>query len=303
MVQGRTGKDGGDSLKRIRQLTAPLSAVFLIVIAGFAFTQLQARTEYPPPILDPEFNLWVSSPELGGMKPMVWELEYQKSAGDQISLQEVVAGDKKALRIQIFQDGADENFTYVRLGQVVDGARVRALFDEEVGITVLPQGSCACSGPASGPSGLFEIETNDGTHTLDFLFADTTAKIGVSPTHRTILLQTTAGEWTHHLIDLAEQYENAQWKSPDRISLSIIFGVPGSAGGWHGEYVHGFSVTKRTTNSLGQQDEIAASLRVTGSRGTLPEIDLCPTLSLETQLSLIKPPCISTSSPSQRFNL
>jgi hypothetical protein len=290
-------------LKRVRQLTAPLSAVFLIVIAGFAFTQLQARTEYPPPILDPEFNLWVSSPELGGNKPMVWELEYQKSVGDQILLQEAVMGDKQALGIQIFQDGTDENFTYVRLGQTIDGIRARALFDEEVGIWVLLQGSCACSGRASGQTVTFEIETNDGTHTLDFLLAETTAEANVSPTHRTISLQTPIGEWTHHPIDIAKQYENAQWKLPDRISLSIVFGVPGSAGGWHSEYVHGFSVAKRTTRNLTQQDEIATSPPATTTPDILREIDQCAMPTLEAYLHVIRSPCTSNARLSQRFNL
>jgi len=290
-------------LKRVRQLTAPLSAVFLIVIAGFAFTQLQARTEYPPPILDPEFNLWVSSPELGGKKPMVWELEYQKSVGDQILLQEAVMGDKQALWIQIFQDGTDENLTSVRLGQIIDGARARALFDEEVGISVLLQGSCACSGRASAQTVTFEIETNDGTHTLDFLFAETAAETSVSPTHRTIFLQTPIGEWTHHPIDLARQYENAQWKLPDWVSLSMVFGVPGSAGGWHSEYVHGFSVAKRITRNLTQQDEIVTSLPATTTLGILREIDQCATPSLEAYLHVIRSPCTSNARLSQRFNL
>ena len=62
-------------MKYVRRLTAPLSAIFLILVAGLAFTHLQVRTEYPPPILDPEFGLWVSDPDLGGKKPMLWELE------------------------------------------------------------------------------------------------------------------------------------------------------------------------------------------------------------------------------------
>ena len=282
-------------MKHVRKLTAPLSAVFLIVIAGFAFTQLQTRTEYPPPILDPEFNLWVSNPELGGKKPMVWELEYQKSVGDQILLQEAVIGDKQALGIQIFQDGIDENFTYVRIGQIIDGTRARALFDEEVGIWVLLQGSCACSGRASGQTVTFEIETNDGTHTLDFLFAETTVEMSVSPTHRTISLQTPIGEWKHHPIDLARQYEHAQWKLPDRIALSIIFSVPGSAGGWHSEYVHGFSVAKRTTRNQTYQDEIVTSLPATTTLGILREIDQCATPSLDTYLHVIRPSCTSNA--------
>ena len=263
-------------MKHVRKLTAPLSAVFLILVAGFAFTHLQATTEYPPPILDPGFNLWVSNPELGGKKPMVWELEYQKSAGDQILLQDNVTVGKTALEIRIFQDGADDNLTYVRLGQTIEGARARALFDEEIGIWVLLQTSCSCEKLVQGQTIAFGIETNDGTHTLAYLFTGKTADANISPTHRTISLQTQTGQWTNQLIDLAEQYQNAKWKPPDRILLSIVFGVPGSASGWHSEYVHGFSVLKRTIRNLTQQNQMTTSLPST-SPGALREIDQCTT--------------------------
>jgi hypothetical protein len=286
MVQSRTGEDenGASNLKRVRKLTAPLSALFLILVAGFAFINLQAKTEYPPPILDPEFNLWGSNPALG-KTPMVWELEYEKSLGDQIVLQQTVTADKKTLEIQIFQDGSDDNLTYVRLGQTIDGIRARALFDEDVGIWVLLQASCACKGPISGQSSIFEIDTNDGTHTLDFLFVEAAAEASISPSHRTIFLQTQMGEWTYHSIDLVAQYRNAQWKPPDRISLSIVFSAPSSATGWHTAYVHGFSVTKKTTiNSIQQQDTMLGSLPG-AILGTPLAIDQCTEPSQATYLS------------------
>jgi hypothetical protein len=288
-------------VKHLRKLTAPLSAVFLILVAGFAFTHLQATTEYPPPILDPGFNLWVSNPELGGKKPMVWELEYQKSAGDQILLQNNATAGKTALEIRIFQDGADDNLTYVRLGQTIDGARARALFDEEIGIWVLLQTSCSCEKLASGQTVAFGIETNDGTHTLDYLFTGETAEMSISPTHRTISLQTQTGQWTNQLIDLAEQYENAKWKPPDHVLLSIVFGVPGSASGWHSEYVHGFSVLKRTTRNLTQQNQMITSLPST-SPGTLRDIDQSVTLHQEACFHVTKS-STSDTRLSQGFNL
>jgi hypothetical protein len=259
-------------LKHVRKLTAPLSAILLIFVAGFAFTHLQASTEYPPPILDPTFNLWVSNPELGGEKPMVWELEYQKSAGDQILLQDTVTANKTALEIRIFQDGADDNLTYVRVGQTIDGTRARALFDEEIGMWVFLQSSCACEKFVSGETDTFGIETNDGTHTLDYVFTEEPAGISISPTRRTVSLQVQTGQWTNQLIDLAEQYESAKWSPPDRILLSMIFAVPGRASGWHSQSVHGFSAIKRTTPSLIQQNEMTTSLTST-SLGIQRQID------------------------------
>ena len=256
-------------MKYVRKLTAPLSAVFLILIAVLAFTHLQAGTEYPPPILDPEFGLWVSDPNLGGQRPMVWGLEYEKGRGDQILLQETAIGDKRALEIQIYQDGVDDRWTYVRLNQTIDGTRLRALLYEEVGIWVFLEASCACNRPPSNQSGLFEVQTNDGAHTLDFIFGETTAEMDQSPTHRTVLLQTPIGEWMRHPIDLVKQYRDAQWKLPDRVLLSIIFGAPSLATGWHTGYVHGFSVTEKMPANKTQQQELGPTALSTTSPRTL----------------------------------
>ena len=289
-------------MKHVRKLTAPLSAVFLILVAGFAFTRLQARTEYPPPILDPEFNLWASDPEFGGKKPMVWELEYVGSAGDRVLLKETVIADRKALEIQIFQDGADENLTYVRLGQTIDGARARALFDENIGIWVILQSSCDCKGPVSDQTVTFGIETNDGTHTLSLLFVETTAEMSISPTHRTIFLKTPMGEWTHHPIDLLEQYEDAQWKLPDRISLSIVFGVPGPASDWYAVFVYGFSVTKKTTLNPTRQNEMLPSSLSTTGPSILRVTCQSSMPSREAYSHKIGSPCRSNTRMSQGFN-
>jgi hypothetical protein len=266
-------------LKHVRKLTAPLSAILLISVAGFAFTHLQTSTEYPPPILDPTFNLWISNPELGGEKPMVWDLEYQKSAGDQILLQDTVIGNKTALEIRIFQDGTDDNLTYVRLGQTIDSTRARALFDEEISMWVFLQASCPCEKSVSSETATFGIETNDGTHTLDYIFTEKTVETSISPTRRTVSLRVQAGKWTNQPIDLTEEYKSARWSPPDRILLSMIFGVPGRASGWHSQYVHGFSVMKRTTRNLMQQNEMTTSL-LSQRLGLQGEIEQC-TASLQ----------------------
>ena len=272
-------------MKYVRKLTAPLSAVFLILIAALAFTHLQSGTEYPPPILDPEFGLWVSDPNLGSQRPMVWELEYEKGPGDQILLQETAIGDKSALEIRIYQDGVDDRWVYVRLGQTIDGTRLRALLDEEVGIWIFLQALCACSGPLSDQTILFEVQINDGTHTLDFNFGDTAAEMNQSPTHRTVLLQSPTGEWIRHPIDLVKQYRDAQWKLPERISFSIIFGAASSATGWHAGDVHGFSVTKKTPINPTQQQQLGPTAHSTTRPQILCGTDECVMSSQDPHLS------------------
>jgi hypothetical protein len=227
--------------------------VLLILVAGLGFNlHLQTRTEYPPPILDPEFQLWVSDLTLGS-RPMVWDLDYAKGAGDQVKLQKATLSDRNALEIQIFQNGTDNKWVYVHLIQKIDGARLRALFDMEVSVWAFAEPSCACKLVLNSQPVIFGIETNDETHVLTFIFSNTAYELQQSPIHRTIILPTAPGEWTVHTIDLAREYDIAQWKRPDNLSFMVIFEVPGSAGGWHTAYLHHFSWTMRSNITPAQQ--------------------------------------------------
>jgi hypothetical protein len=236
-------------------LVAPLSLVLLILVAVLAFNlHLQTRTEYPPPILDPEFQLWVSDPTLGS-RPMVWDLDYAKGAGDQVKLQKATLFDRNALEMQLFQNGTDNKWVYVHLIQKIDGARLRALFDMEVNVWAFAEPSCACKVVSNSQPVIFGIETNDETHVLTFIFSDTTFELQQSPTHRTVILPTPPGEWALHTINLAREYDNAQWKRPDNLSFMVIFEAPGSAGGWHTAYLHHFSWTMRSSITPAQQGD------------------------------------------------
>jgi hypothetical protein len=225
----------------------------LILVAGLAFNlNLQTETEYPPPILDPEFQLWVSDPTVGS-RPMVWDLDYAKGAGDQVKLQQTTLSDRNALEMQLFQNGTDDKWVYVHLIQKIDGARLTALFDMEVSVWALVEPSCACELVSNPQAVIFGIETNDETHVLTFIFSNTTYEPQQSPTHRTIILPTAPGEWTMHTINLAREYDNAQWKRPESLSFMIIFEASSSAEGWQTAYLHHFSWTRRSNVTPAQQ--------------------------------------------------
>jgi hypothetical protein len=247
-------------------LIAPLSVALLILVAGLAFNlHLQTRTEYPPPILDPEFQLWVSDPSVGS-RPMVWDLDYVKGAGDQVKLQKATLFDRNALEMQLFQNGTDNKWVYVHLTQKIDGARLTALFDMEVSVWAFAEPSCACELVSNSQPVIFGIETNDETHVLTFIFSNTTYQPQQSPTHRTIILPTAPGEWTLHTINLAREYDNAQWKRPDNLSFMIIFEAPSSAEGWQTAYLHDFSWTMKSNITTARQGNQESTLML-GQRG------------------------------------
>ncbi len=56
--------------RHIRKYFATASVGILILVAAFAFANLQGTYSGPPPILDPNFKLWASSST--GPQLMVW---------------------------------------------------------------------------------------------------------------------------------------------------------------------------------------------------------------------------------------
>lgn len=269
-------------MKLVRRWTAPLSAIFLIIVAGLAFAHLQhAGTENPPPILDPQFELWVWDSQFGGSRPLVWELEYLSGSGDQILLQKTEVGGKSALEIRVFQEGGD-GWVYVYLRQSIDGARLRALLNRTVGVLVFLETACACKRASPSQSTVFGIETNDGDHTLSFVFSEAIVEPQQTPSSRTVFLPTVPGEWVYHPIDVAGEYENAKWRLPERLKFGVTFQVPASATGWHVGYLNRFSVST-TTHPITAQSGAAATAQSTAYIDTLR--------IFESGSDIINPPC------------
>jgi len=263
-------------LKLARRLTAPLSAIVLIIVAGVAFTQLQglqARLEYLQPILDPQFDLWASDKDLGGSRPLVWELAYDKGVEDQVALNQVTQAGRTALEIRIFQDAADERSVNVQLRETIDGARLSSLFNSVVGVWVFQDSPYACKEELAYESMVFGLEINDWTHVLTFVFCQEKAEPQQFLDRRTLFLTTPSGEWTYHEIDLAKGYKDAGWKLPERLRLGITLGVPGPAAGWHSAYVGGFSVTPKAKVTSSQQEDLQAIPLLTVPRSLFGTID------------------------------
>jgi len=187
----------------------------------------------------------------------VWELEYSEGSEDRISLRKTDVAGKTALEIKLFQDGGD-GWVYVYLRQSIDGARLRSLLSNEIGVLILSESTCPCKRASLPQLTVFGIETNDGEHTLSFLFSEATIEPQQTPSGRTVFLPTVPGEWAYHVIDIAGEYENAKWRLPERLRFGVTFQAPASAAGWHVGYVHGFSVTT-TTHPITTQTEAAAA--------------------------------------------
>jgi hypothetical protein len=230
-------------VRSFKGLVAPISVALLILVAGMAFLNLRPRYVGPPPILDPSFELWVGDP--GSRRLMLWDLEYVKGLGDQVSLRETELAGKRAMEFLVTQDGTDGEpvYAYLKQNQTIDGARLTQLLTDDIGVWILTE-PCNCDGAVTTRSVIFGIEVNDGIHTLTFIFSDRANRATTIFAHRFVYLSTQPGTWAYQHINVTEQYRLAQWSLPERLTFSLVFEVGGFATGSHSAYVNSFHHTK-----------------------------------------------------------
>ena len=229
-------------LKQLRRYFAPASIVVLLLTATFAFLNLQGTYTGPPAILDPNFNLWVTG--TNGPQLMVWNVELVKGASDQVVINKTVVEGKHALELRVFQSGIQSRWTYASVSQAVDGGRLTQLLNASVGFWVLKE-QCHCDADLfNKTSVILSAETNDGVHTISFVFSDGLQGVRTLPDHRIIFLPTPSGSWYFEKLNIAKEYRTMRWSTPDRLTFSLVLGVAGGAIGWHSAYLSGIALSR-----------------------------------------------------------
>ncbi len=228
-------------MRSYRKLVAPISVALLIVIAVLAFLNLRPSYVGPPPILDPNLELWVG--DQGAKRLMLWDLESTEGPGDNVSLQATEVNGKSATGFLILQSGSSGNAVYAYLTQMIDGARLAGLLKGDVGVWILVE-PCECIQGSTSQSVIFGVELNDGLHTLTFIFSDTTVATTMILAHRYVYLPVQPGTWTYQHVNVTREYELAHWSLPDHLTFSMVFSVGAHATGWHRAYVNSFQVTR-----------------------------------------------------------
>lgn len=221
-------------MMRARRYVAPISIALLIIVAGATFATLRTNTTNPPPILDPNFSLWVQNS--GQSRPLIWRFQNVTSPNDLVMLNQTTINGKNATQLQILKSN-HTGWTYAYLSQSIDGPRLTALFTIDVAIWVMKDTQVP-------QAALFGVEVNDGVHVLTFIFSDQAAEPQQFLAHRTVFIQTPGNTWVNQPLDFAGQYKAAKWERPDYLTLSVVFGVGPSALGPQSVYIHGFSVSQ-----------------------------------------------------------
>ena len=245
-----------------RRYFAAGSIVILLLVAGLAFLRLQGTYSGPPPILDPNFTLWTGSGNASQL--MVWNLETPHLTTTQYALSRVTIQDRGALRLSLLQPGVDSRLVYLRLSETLDGQRLSALMHSGLSLWVLKE-PCNCDpDPFAGDSVITAVETNDGVHSLSFVFTDSRQGTETLLGHRVIFIPTASNHWALEVVNIGREYANARWGAPESLTFSLVFSVGGASVGWHTAYFSQI-VTQRSATQLGLvSEDVAVQSRVRG---------------------------------------
>jgi len=223
--------------------------------AASAFLNLQGTYTGPPPILDPNFSLWVTGPN--GPQLMVWNLEAVKGPSDHVEINKTTIQGKDALEFRVFQSSVQSQWAYARISQTLDGARLTELMNATIGFWALKE-QCHCDADLfNETSVILAAETNDGVHTIIYIFSDQLQGVKTLPDERIVLLPTPSGVWYFEKLNLAWEYRTMRWSTPDELTFSIVLGVAGEANGWHSAYVSGIALFRDGYFPLSLQSVVA----------------------------------------------
>lgn len=218
-----------------------MSVGILILVAAFAFANLQGTYSGPPPILDPNFKLWAGSstdPQL-----MVWSRESVKGPFDRVTLNETVANGRNAVELGVFQSGEGIGWVYEAFTQTLDGGRLSALFSSTVGLWFMKE-PCHCDDdPFNRTAVTLVVEVNDGTHTISILFSDKSSGTLDLLNHRIEFRPAPSRTWTFEEFNFTKEYASAHWLLPNSLTFRVIFGVAQGSLGWHYAYLDRITVT------------------------------------------------------------
>jgi hypothetical protein len=231
--------------RHIRRYFAAVSVGILVLVAAFAFANLQGTYSGPPPILDPNFKLWADSST--GPQLMVWGRESVKGSFDRVALNETVANGRNAVELSVFQSGEGSGSVYEALTQTLDGGRLSALLNSTVGLWFMKE-PCHCDDdPFNTTAVTLVVEVNDGIHTISILFSDKFTGILTLLNHRIEFRPAPSGTWTFEEFDFAKDYAAAHWLLPNSLTFRVIFGVAEGSLGWHYAYLERITIL---SNSL-----------------------------------------------------
>jgi len=254
-------------LSNIKRFTAPISIVILIIVAAVApFTILKSNPVISPPILDPNFELRMAGS--GTMSLILWRSEYMIAKGDALSLNQVTFDHMTALKFELSKQNKSAA-SYVSVTQIITGPRLASLFTLNLSVWILRE-SCNCDSSSIVRNEVFGVTFNDGTHTLTYQLSAIPMETEVKWDAKVVHLQTLNDQWVKVPLNIGKEFETAQWKRPERVTLGVIFGAGSAFSGFRTAYLHNFTWSERSNVQGRDYSNLSASSEL--KHASIPEL-------------------------------
>lgn len=242
----------------IKPKIALLSTSLCVIVLTLAFINYYGQVFQPSPILNTNMKFWTIDATKNITRPYLWELDIIKDTPDNVSIYQVNYENLQSVAFKIIRsENSATVWTTVHVRQDLRGIALSAVFRSKISLWVFPTFPYWYNPDSKNPENTFGIEINDGTNLLWYVFADAPSQVFQLPHHRIVLIQTPLNTWSQREIDIADQFKQAGWETPQSLSFILIMGTtwvhPGT---WIG-YFSGLSVDvgplQTETLSLTQQ--------------------------------------------------
>jgi len=222
----------------IRINVALLSVSLCVIVLTAAYATYYGQVFQPSPLLNTNLKFWTRDPVNNITKPYLWDVDLIKGTTDNVSIYPTSYDGRQSMATRIIrQQNSSTVWATVHVRQDLRGSGLSAILRSRISLWVYPTFQYWYDQNSKNPEGVFGVEINDGTNLLWYVFADGLTQTFQLPRHRIVLIQTPLKEWSLRQIDIADQYRQAGWGSPQSLSFILIMGITaGHPGDWVGYF-------------------------------------------------------------------
>ncbi len=198
-----------------------------ILAVSLAFMTFYGQVYQPSPLLNSNWKFWTLDPTKNLTRPYLWQVDTIKGDFDNVTIYQFNVDNRASLALRLDRNNRNNTgvWTTVHVRQDLRGQGLDAIFRSKISLLVFPTFPYWYDLGSKNPENTFGIEINDGTNLLWYVFADEPSRVFQLPHHRIVLTQTPLNTWSLREIDIAKQYQEAGWETPESISFILILGT------------------------------------------------------------------------------
>ncbi len=178
-------------------------------------------------MLNTNLKFWTLDQAKNLTRPYLWQVDIIKGRSDNVTIYPFTMENRPSIALRVDRNNQNNTsiWTTVHVRQDLHGRALDAIIRSKISLWVFPTFPYWYNAESKNPEITFGIEINDGTNLLWYVFANGPSQVFQLPHHRIVLIQTPLNTWSPREIDIAQQYQEAHWKTPESISFILILGA------------------------------------------------------------------------------